>query len=299
MISRLRRCARTMAAVAALALFCPDARAQESRPTARQVIERIQKKTGIAWSEPTVDTFKAGDPDTPVTGVAVTMMATYDVLRRAAASGKNLIITHEPTFYDHQDKTEALEEEGDAVLAAKQDLIRKRRLVIWRFHDYWHQRRPDGIQAGMIRALGWERYRVPGSDSRFAIPQTTLAQLASSLQKRLGIPTLRVVGHPNLKIRRVGLAPGFAGFGPQRHLLQSDQVQALVMGEAHEWETIEYAADAVAQGKSKALIVLGHIPSEQAGMQECARWLRTFVPEVPVAFLPTADPFWTPRSPGR
>jgi len=39
-----------------------------------------------------------------VTGIAVTMMATLDVLQRAAANGQNLIITHEPTFYDHLDR---------------------------------------------------------------------------------------------------------------------------------------------------------------------------------------------------
>ena len=50
--------------------------APANRLTARQVIERIQKNVGVAWRSQTVDTFKAGDPDTPVTGIAVTMMAT-------------------------------------------------------------------------------------------------------------------------------------------------------------------------------------------------------------------------------
>ena len=67
-----------------------------------------------------MDTFKAGDPDTPVTGIAVTMMATLDVLQRAAAAGDNLIITHEPTFFDHLDKADQLpEKDTDPVLAAK------------------------------------------------------------------------------------------------------------------------------------------------------------------------------------
>jgi hypothetical protein len=41
------------------------------------------------------------------------------------------------------------------------------------------------------------------------------------------------------------------------------------------------------------LIILSHIPSEQAGMEECARWLKTFVTEVPIEFVATADPFWS------
>lgn len=35
--------------------------------------------------------------------------------------------------------------------------------------------------------------------------------------------------------------------------------------------------------------------SEEAGMEYCARWLQTFIPEVPIEFLPASDPFWTPR----
>ena len=87
---------------------------KDSRLTARQVIERIQKNVGVPWRSQTVDTFKAGDPDTPVTGVATTMMATFDVLERAAASGNNLIITHEPTFYGHLDQTGDLAGEHQA-----------------------------------------------------------------------------------------------------------------------------------------------------------------------------------------
>ena len=67
-------------------LWAASACAQTPTITAQQVIERIQKEVGVPWRAQTVDTFKAGDPNTPVTGVAVTMMATLDVLQRAAAA---------------------------------------------------------------------------------------------------------------------------------------------------------------------------------------------------------------------
>jgi len=44
----------------------------------------------------------------------------------------------------------------------------------------------------------------------------------------------------------------------------------------------------------KALLVIGHVPSEQAGMEECVRWMKTFVKDVPIEFVPTKQPFWTP-----
>jgi putative NIF3 family GTP cyclohydrolase 1 type 2 len=264
--------------------------------TARQIIERIQQHVGVPWTEPTVDTFKAGDPDTPVTGVAVTMMATLDVLQRAAAAGKNLVITHEPTFYGHLDETAALEQESDAVFAVKQAFIRDHHLIVWRFHDYWHRRRPDGIMTGMVGALGWQTFQTADKDNHglFRIPSSTLKTLAADITRTLHAEAVRVVGDPNLRVTKVALAPGAAGFARHRRLLQRDDVEVLVIGEAQEWETVEYVADAVTAKKPKALIMLGHIPSEQAGMDECARWLKTFVTEVPIEFMPARDPFWRP-----
>jgi hypothetical protein len=78
-----------------------------------------------------------------------------------------------------------------------------------------------------------------------------------------------VVGDPDLRITKLALAPGAAGFTRQAKALEVPGVQALVIGEAREWETVEYVADAVSEGKQKSLIILGHIPSEQAGMEEC------------------------------
>lgn len=279
----------------AIALVSFPALAQSNGLTARQVIERIQKNVGVPWRAQTVDTFKAGNPDTRVTGIAVTMMATFDVLRRAAASGNNLIITHEPTFYGHLDQTDELNKEHDAVLATKEAFIAEHHLVVWRFHDHWHARRPDGIQTGMVHALGWEKFQVADHNNLFVVPETTVQDLAAEIKKRLDIRTLRVVGDPSLRVTKLALNPGYPGFPAERHTLQRDDVEVLVMGEGLEWETIEYGADAAAEGKHKALIILGHIPSEQAGMEECTRWLRTFVTEVPVEFVPAREPFWSPN----
>jgi len=259
--------------------------------TARQVIERIQTHVGVPWLSQTVDTFKAGDPDTRVTGIATTMMATYDVLVRAAAAGKNFIITHEPTFYSHLDRTETFEKEHDPVWADKERFIHEHNLVVWRFHDHWHLMKPDGIMFGVVRALDWQKFQSASDPSLFVVPETTVGQLAEQMKKRLGIHVLRYVANPEMKLTKVALAPGASG--PERHrkLLQRDDVEVLAIGEVPEWETIEYVSDAVSEGKKKALILLGHIPSEQPGMEYCAEWLKTFVSEVPVEFVATKEPF--------
>jgi putative NIF3 family GTP cyclohydrolase 1 type 2 len=275
-------------------LCATRAEAQEKRPTAREVVAAIQGHIGVPWMSKTVDTFKAGNPDTPVTGIAVTMMATLDVLQRASANGQNLIITHEPTFFNHyDDKPEGMDED-DAVWKEKRAYIEQHGLVIWRLHDHWHMRKPDGIQAGMTHALGWEKFQNPENQNLYTLPETTLEKLAADVAKRLGTPVVRVVGNPEMKVTKIALNPGYTGFVRETHELELDNVEVLLVGETREWETVEYAADAVTEGKKKALIVIGHVPSEQAGMEECARWLKIFLKNVSVEFVPTKQPFWTP-----
>jgi uncharacterized UPF0160 family protein len=82
---------------------------------------------GIPWRGQTVDRIVAGSPDTPVKGIATTMIATLDVIERAAAAGRNLVITHEPTFYSHQDTVDQLA--SDATYQFKLDFMRRNNMV--------------------------------------------------------------------------------------------------------------------------------------------------------------------------
>jgi putative NIF3 family GTP cyclohydrolase 1 type 2 len=264
---------------------------ESSALTAQQVIDRIKAHTGGSWKKGTVDTFKAGDPKTQVTGIVTTFAATFDVLQRAAASGKNLIITHEPTFYSHLDETKQLA--GDPVYQAKLAFIKEHHMVVWRFHDHWHSpaMTRDGIMQGMVSALGWEKFQDPDNQALFTFPETDLAAFASSIKTRLNIRNPRVIGDPTQKVQHVFFLPGAAGAERQIKALELPNVDVLVVGESREWETVEYARDAVSQHKLKGLIILGHVVSEESGMIYCAEWLRTFVKEVPVEFMPAGEPF--------
>jgi putative NIF3 family GTP cyclohydrolase 1 type 2 len=166
-------------------------------------------------------------------------------------------------------------------------------MVVWRFHDHWHMRRPDGVMEGVLRQLGWDKFYNP--EARLVkVPETTVERLAAEVQKKLGAKVLRVVGNKDMKVTNVAMQPGAGGISGHLRALRRDDVEVLFIGEVPEWETIEYVADAAAQGKRKALLLVGHIPSEQPGMENCAEWLKTFIKGVPVAFVPTTEPFWTP-----
>ena len=262
---------------------------------AGQVIERIKANVGVPWRAQTVDNIIAGSAETPVKGIATTMMATLDVVQRAAAAGRNMVITHEPTYYSHQDRIDALT--NDATYQFKLDFLRKNGMVVFHFHDHWHARRPDGIASGMARELGWEQNADPQNPRQFVFPGTPLARLASDMQSRLKIRTMRVVGDPRMPVKRVAASWGNVSQFPGIPLLAQPEVDALVIGETHEWELVEYAQDMISSGKKKALIVMGHVVSEQSGMKLCAEWLKSFVTEVPVEFIAAAEPFWHPDKP--
>jgi putative NIF3 family GTP cyclohydrolase 1 type 2 len=125
----------------------------------------------------------------------------------------------------------------------------------------------------------------------FTLPETTVGKLAGEVRARFGAAAVRIVGDRDMKVTRIALSPGFGGAKKEIAALEMSDLQVLLVGETREWETVEYVADAVSQGRHKALIVLSHVPSEQSGAEECVRWLKTFVSEVPIEFVATPDPF--------
>ena len=272
-----------------LFLFTLAARGQQSF-TAAQVVEKMRFAAGVTTSPDTVDTFKAGDPNDVVTGIATTISPTMDVLRKAVAAKDNLIITHEPTFYNHQDAGTMFV--NDPVYAEKQAYIRDHHLIIFRWHDGWHQRKPDGILEGWEQKVGWHAFQRAGQPYFYTLPSTTLGALAQQLQAKTGARVVRVIGNPSLSVSRVVYAPGAPGEGRQVKALEQDDVDVLVVGEIPEWETISYVWDASQQGRPKGMILMGHYTSEEPGMDFCATWLRGVVHGIKVDFIPAGEPYW-------
>ncbi len=269
----------------AAVLAAPDGSAQGRSLTAQQLAERMQKSLGASWQPP-------GDPATPVKGIATTAMATMDVLTRAVKANINLIVTLEPTFFDHLD-AEPVFIPNDPVYRAKKAFIEKSGLVVWRFTDPWRARKPDPFATGLANTLGWRQYQVTDDVLHYDLPAGTLAALAKTLQQRLKARAgIRVLGDPQTRIRRIALLPGVSPLAAAMKNLPDADV--IVAGETREWESVEYAADTVASGQKKGMIMLGRVLSEDPGMNVCAEWLKTLTPEVPVQWLPAGDPYWRP-----
>jgi putative NIF3 family GTP cyclohydrolase 1 type 2 len=284
--------------------------------TAQDVVDRVKKNLGVDWKPDSVDTFKAGDPATAVTGIVTTALASLDVLHQAIARGANLIVTCEPTFYSHADTAAPPVRPrfkrgadgkfivlppppgpppADPVFTAKDEFLKKNKLVVWRFSEHWRLRTPDPYAQGLAAALGWSKYASAADPAHLSIPQTSLKALAmhvkTSLHSRGGI---RIIGHPDLQVRKVAFLPGSTPLPASLQTLPD--VDTIIAGEVREWESVEYVRDTVDLGGKKALILTGRIVSEEPGMQVCADWLKTIVPEVHTTSISCGDPYWRPHN---
>ena len=279
---------REFAALGALGLTA-TATAQATPLTAGQVVERIKEHLGVPWRGGPTDTFKSGAEDSKVTGIATTVMSTFDVLTRAAAGGKNMVITHEPTFWLGNDDVRNFG--NDPVYQKKLQFIRDHNLVIWRFHDHLHARQPDMTAVGLAEALGWDKYVSKDDPRVYVLPPVRLRDLAKDVEKRLQVHAMRVIGDRESRVSRAALLQGTPPFHASTVL---PKVDVVVAGEQREWEGVEYAADANTAGEPKGMILIGHWVSEDQGMRLCADWLKTFISEVPVQWISAGDPFWRP-----
>jgi putative NIF3 family GTP cyclohydrolase 1 type 2 len=260
-----------------------------SNPTIQSMIETILDGMHKPRIKKTCDTVKTGDTSQEVTNVVTTFMATYTVIEKAVALGANFIVTHEPTFYTHNDDTEGFED--DPVYQAKRKLIDDNNIVILRVHDHIHARVPDGIGMGLVEALGWEAYADPNNPFILSLPEMTVSELCGVLKEKLGIRHIRMVGDLDTNFSKVAFPVGAAGGPLQFMLMKKAQADVVICGELNEWEVSEYVRDANDQGHHKAILAIGHANSEEPGMAWFANWLHGVYPDLTITHIPSGDPF--------
>lgn len=275
-------------ALAAIGMSCPAGAAAPL--TVQDVLDRMKQHVGSPWFQGGVDRIIEGSADTEVHGIGTTMMATFDALKDAVKAGANFVITHEPTYWSHPDTLTFLKD--DPLYKIKREYIREHNMVSFHFHDHWHGLRPvDGINKGMQLQLGWTNYMDADNQRIYNLPPTTLLALAQELHAKLNDRIMRVIGDPNLPIVNVAATWGKATQIPTIHLL-NEPVDVVIVGYTHEWEAVEYVQDMISAGQKKSMILLGESRAEQAGMKYCAEWLKTFISDVPVEFIPVIEPYW-------
>jgi putative NIF3 family GTP cyclohydrolase 1 type 2 len=234
---------------------------------------------GWVNQENTVDTFKSGNPDAEVSGIAVGWMSYTWALKQAVKLGCNVFVTHEPTYYDHFDnnaRTFNLPGVSD-----KRRFIEANELIILRCHDLWDQMPEIGIPDSWGEWLGLGRpidgegyYRV------FDVSGKTALQVAQQIAERtwpLGQEAVALIGPPNKDVTRVSIGTG--AITSFFECIDNYKVDLAICTDdgIHYWRDGGYAID-----MSIPLIVVNHAVSEEAGLMNLAKFLERRFPDIPV-----------------
>lgn len=226
----------------------------------------------------TVDRVIYGDADRPVRGIAVAWMPYADTIREAACLGANLLVVHEPTFYDHWDL------EGKAAhlpeVEAKKRLIDEHGITIIRCHDVWDAMPGIGIPCawGDFLGLGEPVHSVRHYNvyEVAPVPAAAFAATVAARVAPLGQPVVGFYGDGERRVRRIGLGTGcisdpftIYGLGADLAIAVDDIVRAWVAGE---W----------CRDGGRPLVVVNHCVSEEPGMASLARYLAATYPGLPV-----------------
>ncbi len=232
----------------------------------------------------TADVIKIGDGSEEIKKVAVTMMATPDVIRAATEYGANFIIVHEPLFYTHM-YTEMPYEQ----CFEKRKLLEEAGLTVFRFHDYAHRMIPDLIYEGQIKFSGLCGHFERGkyfAVNRFILnkPMTTI-ELVQELENNLNIKHLRIAGCRNNMVKTISCC-----FGTPGHLIEEfEECDTVLTGEICEWSVGEYVRDASQMGKLKSMVIMGHINSEKCGMKLLVEKIHSLYSELDVKYFDCGD----------
>lgn len=177
------------------------------------ILEHFLTRSTWVNPEKTVDRVIAGDPDKDVDRGLVTWMPNMKALRYAVDKGYELIICHEPTFWNHLDDIP----EASPRTKDKVDFIEENRLIILRNHDCWDRWPEIGIPWAWAKFIGIEGQPVMfGQDSyqhRYDIGPTSLGEFANLIAgrcTRIGESQVQVTGDLKQPVSKIGIGTGCA-----------------------------------------------------------------------------------------
>ena len=247
-----------------------------------EVIDYLINKAEAGVFEHTCDTVKHGDTNRAVKKVAVAMMGTLGVFKAAKEWGAELLIVHEPLYYNHLD-----EHTDESVEVAKRAFIEDTGIVVWRYHDYPHSAPTDFIADGMEKYMGFEgktEYTDVFDLRRIRLDKPmTLREIAAQIEADLGIAHVRVCGNMDEKFSRLSCMFGTPGRVFEE--LRGEECEVMLTGEASEVGLGEYCRDAADLGFKKAMIIMGHIGSERDGMKLVADMINKDLPEIEAKYF--------------
>ena len=218
----------------------------------------------------TVDRIKAGDPDKEVARCAVAWIPSLEAIRRAVEMGVDLLVCHEPTFYDHFDADPTATPIG----AEKLEYLNKHGLAVLRNHDVWDVWPEVGIPWAWGKFLGLNGEAAAMNDSktqhRHDIAPVPFGQFAKAVAARtatINEPLIEVNGDPDKLVSKIGVG---TGCGCSVHDYQQLGCDCFIVCDdgTNFWEHMQIAEDL-----RIPVICVNHCTSEEPGMVTMTQYI--------------------------
>jgi len=248
------------------------------------------------WVNPdrTVDTVKAGDGNRDIRRAEVCWYPSFDTIREAANRDCQLLVCHEPMFWEHSVDELSWRRKGPGV--PKQRLLEETNMVVLRVHDTWDQWPEIGIRDSWAAFLGFEK-RVYASENHnyhaiYEIPKQPLKAFAQDIANRVGVigeDSVQVIGDPGKLVCRPAIGVGCVI--PNQETIESgaDVLIGCYDG-AQYWRDRERFFESGA-----AVITVEHGTCELPGIESLCRYLAQQYPDVTFEYLAEHPLTWTVR----
>ena len=252
------------------------------------MLEHFLSRADWVDRENTVDRIIVGDPDREVQTCFVSWMPSLEAIRTVVDRGADLLVCHEPTFWNHRDDRPV--HEGPPAVKAR--FIAENDVVILRNHDCW-DRWPDiGIPWSWARFLGLESPPAAfGGDQyqhRYDIEPVALDELAARVAARcaaLGEPSVQVTGDGGQQVSKIGIGTG-CGCDINTYMDMGCDCSIVCDDGSCYWSNIQLARDL-----GHPVIRVNHGTSEENGMVTLTRYINENMEGVTAEHLPHGSMF--------
>lgn len=245
----------------------------EMELSANAILTHMIENSPWVNPEKTADTVKFGDGTAIIKKVAVCWFPSIKTIESAIEEGCDLLITHEPVWWDHSNGKDGWREKGPGL--KKTRMLENSKMVVARLHDSWDRWPELGIRDSFAKGLGFEEFIAEDPESWHAVykvPEQTLSTFAKYVAKKikpLGQDAVQVIGDPDMMISRPSIGTG--GCGPDEDMIKlGSDVLIMCFDGARYWATRDRFAE-----QGVGVITLEHGTTEMWGMESLARYIQT------------------------
>jgi len=265
------------------------------RPTTLDIRKYVLSQVPAIDPEKTVDTVKIGDPTRPVKKAGVCWYPSIETIKAAHAAGCDLLICHEPTFWEHAAPEQEWRHKapGDA----KRKFLEETGMVILRAHDTMDRWPEVGIRDSWARVLGLENppQADPADPFRaiYRMKPVRLRDFAREVARRikpLGEDSVQVMGDPERLVSRPAIGVGCISPDAPEVEAGADVVIGCFDGASY-WRSRERLHEMGA-----AVITLEHGTTEMPGMESLYKHLAGKFPQIQFEYFANHPRPWTVRA---